>query len=97
LSGQRIRPISGSNREEKKRRRVLAEVIGQERGRCVGSICTAGARSPLGSDPTGFAEEEDFDFGLLLTNLSRDPARHMRMFAGAVQADAPARAGLEFS
>jgi hypothetical protein len=35
---------------------------------------------PLSLDPTAFAEEEDFDFGLLLHNVSRDPSRQMRMY-----------------
>jgi len=35
---------------------------------------------PLADDPTAFAEEEDFDFGLFLANVSRDPERQARMY-----------------
>ena len=35
---------------------------------------------PLSVDPTAFAEEEDFDFGLFLHNVSHDPSRQMRMY-----------------
>jgi hypothetical protein len=31
-------------------------------------------------DPTAFAEEEDFDFGLFLVNLSQDKARQERIY-----------------
>src|SRR5262245_57640157 len=34
---------------------------------------------PLAVDPTPFAEEEDFDFGILLSNLSRDRTRQARI------------------
>ena len=35
---------------------------------------------PLSDDPTAFVEEEDFDFGLFLTNVSRDRERQARIF-----------------
>lgn len=35
---------------------------------------------PLSSDPTPGVEEEHFDFGLLLANVSGDPARIERMY-----------------
>jgi hypothetical protein len=35
---------------------------------------------PLSDDPTAFVEEEDFDFGLFLTNVSRDQERQARMY-----------------
>lgn len=35
---------------------------------------------PLSLDPTAFVEEEDFDFGLFLHNVSHDPSRQMRMY-----------------
>lgn len=38
---------------------------------------------PLSEDPTAFVEEEHFDFGLFLANLSRDQGRQARMFAGS--------------
>jgi hypothetical protein len=47
---------------------------------------------PLEMDPTAFVEEEDFDFGLLLSNISKDPVRQSRMFPTEVQAVAPAPA-----
>jgi hypothetical protein len=31
-------------------------------------------------DPTPFAEEEDFDFGLFLATVANDPARRSRMY-----------------
>jgi hypothetical protein len=37
---------------------------------------------PLSDDPTPFVEEEHFDFGLSLANLSRDRGRQARMFSG---------------
>ncbi len=37
---------------------------------------------PLSEDPTAFVEEEHFDFGLFLANLSRDRGRQARMYAG---------------
>jgi hypothetical protein len=37
---------------------------------------------PLSEDPTPFVEEEHFDFGLSLANLSRDRGRQARMFSG---------------
>jgi hypothetical protein len=37
---------------------------------------------PRAMDPTPFVEEEDFDFGLLLSNLSRDRSRQSRMYTG---------------
>jgi hypothetical protein len=37
---------------------------------------------PLAEDPTPFVEDEDFDFGLFLSNLSRDRSRQSRMYAG---------------
>ncbi|WP_162655987.1 hypothetical protein [Tuwongella immobilis] len=36
---------------------------------------------PLLDDPTPFIEDEDFDFGLLLANVSQDNTRQQRMFA----------------
>lgn len=38
---------------------------------------------PLSVDPTPFVEEEDFDFGLLLSNLSKDRSRQSRMYTGS--------------
>ena len=38
---------------------------------------------PLALDPTPFVEEEDFDFGLLLANVSRDRNRQARIYGGA--------------
>jgi hypothetical protein len=35
---------------------------------------------PLSADPTPFIEDEDFDFGLFLQNVSRDPSRQARMY-----------------
>ncbi|REK18837.1 MAG: hypothetical protein DWQ37_03250 [Planctomycetota bacterium] len=35
---------------------------------------------PLSEDPTPFAEHEDFDFGLFLRNVARDPKRQKRLF-----------------
>jgi hypothetical protein len=35
---------------------------------------------PLSQDPTAFAEAEDFDFGLFLSNVSRDCKRQERLF-----------------
>jgi len=35
---------------------------------------------PLSVDPTPFVQAEDFDFGLFLQNVSRDPARLGRMY-----------------
>jgi hypothetical protein len=35
---------------------------------------------PLSLDPTAFVEEEDYDFGLFLHNVSHDPSRQMRMY-----------------
>lgn len=32
-------------------------------------------------DPTACVEEEDFDFGLFVSNVSKDPARKARLFA----------------
>lgn len=37
---------------------------------------------PLALDPTPFVEEEDFDFGLFLANVSRDRNRQARMYGG---------------
>lgn len=37
---------------------------------------------PLSEDPTPFVEEEHFDFGLFLANLSRDQGRKARIYAG---------------
>jgi hypothetical protein len=37
---------------------------------------------PLSEDPTPFVEEEHFDFGLFLANLSRDRGRQGRVYAG---------------
>jgi hypothetical protein len=38
-------------------------------------------RDPLpGSDFTAFVEDEDFDFGLFLANLSKDKGRQDRLF-----------------
>ena len=36
---------------------------------------------PLSDDLTAFVEEEDFDFGLFLANVSRDQERQSRMYA----------------
>lgn len=36
---------------------------------------------PLSEDPTPFIEEDHFDFGLFLANLSRDRNRQARMYA----------------
>lgn len=36
---------------------------------------------PLSDDPTAFVEEEDFDFGVFLANVSRDRGRQARMYA----------------
>jgi hypothetical protein len=36
---------------------------------------------PVAEDPTPFVQEEDFDFGLFLRNVSRDTARQSRMYA----------------
>jgi len=50
---------------------------------------------PLSEDPTAFVEEEHFDFGLFLANLSRDQSRQARMYAGPSMleaADVPAAA-----
>jgi hypothetical protein len=38
---------------------------------------------PLSEDPTPFVEEEHFDFGLFLANLSRDRGRQARIFGGS--------------
>jgi hypothetical protein len=38
---------------------------------------------PLSQDPTPFVEEEDFDFGLFLANLSHNRARQARVYAGS--------------
>jgi hypothetical protein len=35
---------------------------------------------PLSLDPTAFVEEEDFDFGLFLHNISHDLSRQMRPY-----------------
>ena len=37
---------------------------------------------PLSDDPTPFVEEQDFDFGLFLANLSRDRSRQSRIYGG---------------
>lgn len=37
---------------------------------------------PLSHDPTPFIEEEDFDYGLFLENISRDIARQSRLYSG---------------
>jgi hypothetical protein len=36
---------------------------------------------PLEEDPTAFIEEDDFDFGLYLANMSKDQKRQIRLFA----------------
>jgi hypothetical protein len=35
---------------------------------------------PLSEDPTAFIDEEDFDFGLFLRNVSRDRERQSRIY-----------------
>jgi hypothetical protein len=35
---------------------------------------------PLSADLTPFVEEEDFDFGVLLSNLSQDRGRQERIY-----------------
>jgi hypothetical protein len=38
---------------------------------------------PLDMDPTPFVEEEDFDFGLFVYNVTKDAGRRNRIYSGA--------------
>ena len=38
---------------------------------------------PLSEDPTAFVEEEHFDFGLFVANLSKDKSRQGSLYTGA--------------
>jgi hypothetical protein len=69
--------LDESRRVEYSRHENESNLTLLERGQIIATLSYAPVEisPPLDEDPTGFIDEEDFDFGLFLSNVLENPAR----------------------